>query len=367
MPEIRIASFHRGRPLLTSIVPLLSSIGCPYACDFCVDWNSQYVALAPERLFADLDYLSRHYPHLVVGYHDPNFAIRFDATMDVIARVPAGRRNPYIMESSFSVLKEGRLERLRETNCVYVAPGIESWTEYSNKSGTSRQSGREKLEKIVAHINLLSHYVAGIQANFLLGGDADRGDEPVSLTREFIERLPQVWPTINIPTPYGGTPLYDELYRTGRILSAMPFSLYYTPYLAITLEHYDPVTYYQHLIDLYRAAASMPMLIRRLRTESPRSVRFVHALRTASLRADTADFRRIRGMLVSDRGFRAFHEGRSEVLPAFYSALYEKRLGRFAELLPPALRRPVLEAPTPTSSPKKPAATNSGADAHIAG
>src|SRR5262249_43583582 len=128
MPEIRIAAFHRGRPLLTSIVPMLSSIGCPYTCDFCVDWNSTYFALSPEHPRADLDYLPRHYPRLIVGYHDPNFAVRFDATMDAIASLPEGRRNPYIMESSLSILKSGRLGRLTETNCVYVAPGIESWS-----------------------------------------------------------------------------------------------------------------------------------------------------------------------------------------------------------------------------------------------
>jgi hypothetical protein len=31
MADIRIASFHRDRPLLTSIVPMLASTGCPYA------------------------------------------------------------------------------------------------------------------------------------------------------------------------------------------------------------------------------------------------------------------------------------------------------------------------------------------------
>jgi hypothetical protein len=54
MPEIRTASFHRGRPIATSIVPMLSSIRCPYYCNFCVEWNSDYVALSTDRLRADL-------------------------------------------------------------------------------------------------------------------------------------------------------------------------------------------------------------------------------------------------------------------------------------------------------------------------
>ncbi len=45
--------------------------------------------------------------------------------------------------------------------------------------------------------------------------------------------------------------------------------------------------------------------------------------------------------------FRAFHEGRSDELPAFYLRLFEKRLGRYAKLVPPEARRPVLEPPAP--------------------
>ena len=354
MPEIRASAFHRGRPVLTSIVPMLSSIGCPYTCGFCVDWNSQYVALSPERLHADLEYLSRNHPKLVIAYHDPNFAVRFDQTMDVLMRVPAGRRNPYIMESSLSILKDERMSRLTDTNCAYVAPGIESWVDYSNKSGAIGRQGREKLDKIVAQLQVLSRHVPGIQANFLFGGDTDRGREPVELTNEFIRRLPQVWPTINIPSPFGGTPLYDELYRAGRILQSMPFAFYYNPYLAITLKHYDTTTYYDHLIDMHEVLTSNAMLLRRLTTHAHPAIRFIHALRTLATRAELRDFRRIRAMLGRDAQFRAFHEGRSNELPVFYARLFEKRLGRYAELVPPRARRPVLEPPAPPAEmPRK--------------
>ena len=348
MPEIRIAGFRRGRPMLTSIVPLLSSIGCPYTCGFCVDWNSQYVALSADRLQQDLEYLSRHFPKLVAVYHDPNFAVRFDETMDVIARVPEGRRNRYIMETSLAILKDARMLRLTETRCVYVAPGIESWTDYSNKSGAGARKGRDKLEKVVAQLETLSRHVPGIQANFLFGSDTDAGEEPVTLTKEFIRRLPQVWPTINIPTPYGGTPLYDELYREGRILESMPFAFYSNPYLAITLKHYDPATYYDHVIALHEVLSSNAMLLRRLRTKVHIGVLFTHTMRTLETRVELAGYRRIRAMLGSDAQFRAFHEGRSSELPAFYTRLLEKRLGRYAELLPAQAWRPVHEpAPAP--------------------
>jgi hypothetical protein len=208
---------------------MLASTGCPYSCRFCIDWNSQYAPIPRDHIQADLTYLSRHWPRAIVGYHDPNFAVRFDEMMNLIEALPEGRRNPYIMESSLSILKPERLHRLRRTNCVYVAPGIESWVDYSNKAAAGARRGRDKLDGVVAHIKQLNRYVSGVQANFLFGGDTDCGEEPVTLTKEFIAQLPEVWPTMNIPTPFGGTPLYDQLYREGRILSSLPFAFYSIP------------------------------------------------------------------------------------------------------------------------------------------
>ena len=75
---------------------------------------------------------------MYVSYHDPNFGVQFDRTMDVISSLPENERNPYVMETSLSILQGPRLRRLRETNCIYVAPGVESWADYSNKAGVGR-------------------------------------------------------------------------------------------------------------------------------------------------------------------------------------------------------------------------------------
>ena len=93
------------------MVPLLASLGCPYSCNFCTDWKNPYVVLQPDQLEADLNYLSRTLPGVKITFHDPNFAVRFDDTLDVLERIPEGQRNPYVMESSLSVIKESRLQR----------------------------------------------------------------------------------------------------------------------------------------------------------------------------------------------------------------------------------------------------------------
>jgi radical SAM superfamily enzyme YgiQ (UPF0313 family) len=350
MPEIRSSAFFFGRrPLPLSAVPMLASMGCPYQCDFCIDWNSAYRPLSTDRLAADLRYLARELPGTVIVFHDPNFAVKFDQIFEVLEAQPPEGRPPYIIESSLTVLRGDRPRRLKETNCVMVAPGVESWTDYSNKAGVGRRGGLDKVDRVAAHFAQLAENVPYLQANFIFGLDTDQGDEPVELTKAFMERAPFVWPTINIPVPFGGTPLHDELAATGRILTTMPFSFYYAPYLVTTIKHYDPVTYYDKLVDLYTHAASPAMLRRRMLTTSRRAIRYVHRARTASFRADIARFRQLLGMLRSDPNFLAFHEGRSTTLPEYYRHTGERMLGRYAELLSSADRTPDLSPAEPRS------------------
>jgi len=349
MPEIRASAFFWGRrPLLLSAVPMLASMGCPYRCDFCIDWSSTYRPLSTERLAADLRYLARRLPGTLTVFHDPNFAVKFDQVFDVLEAQPPGGRPPYIIESSLTVLRGDRPRRLKDTNCAMVAPGVESWTDYSNKAGVGRQAGVAKVDRVAEHFAQLAENVPYLQANFIFGLDTDRGDEPVELTKRFMDRAPFAFPTINIPVPFGGTPLHDQLAADRRILSAMPFSFYYAPYLVTTLKHYDPITYYEKLTELYTHAASPQMLKRRMQTASQRAVKFVHRARTASFRTEIANFRRILDMLRSDPKFLAFHEGLDTALPDFYRHAGDRMLGRYAELVSPADRTPDL---SPASTP----------------
>jgi radical SAM superfamily enzyme YgiQ (UPF0313 family) len=326
-----------------NVVPLLSSIGCPYTCDFCVDWNNPYVLFPPELLEADLRYLSEHWPGVMVTYHDPNFGVKFDQVLNVIEKIPKEKRSHYIMESSLSVLRGARMQRLQDTSCLFVAPGIESWSDYSNKAGVGARVGREKLTQVVEHFRELRQYVPGLQANFLFGTDADTGKEPAELTKEFIRATPFVWPTVNVPTPFGNTPLYDRARAKGQILASMPFSFYYTPYLVTTMPHYPPVEYYDQLIDIYSTMTSNAMLVRRFGSESPLRFSMLNVLRTFAMRKDLAALRTLRKMLATDPEFRMFHEGRNSSLPEYYHRRYEQKLGRYSELMSRAERTPELE------------------------
>ena len=340
MPFIRISNFWRGRPYALASIPLLTSIGCPYSCDFCVDWNTPYVPHSLERLESDLRFILQEYPGVLVAFHDANFGIKFDQVLDVLESASHDGRKRYVMECSLSILRPTRLQRLGDVGFVAIAPGVESWTAYSNKAGAgSAMTGREKLERVVEHFELIRDHVPALQANFIFGLDVDEGDEPVELTKEFITRAPFVWPLISVPTPFGGTPLYEQHLDEGRVLTSMPFAFYWGPYLATRLKNYSPMTYYERYVEILSHLTSGRMLCKRLGATSG-IVRMIHLTRALGMRQMVGKLKGFVHQMKKDPQFRAFHEGESQTLPEFYHRLYENLLGPYATLLSHEDRQP---------------------------
>jgi radical SAM superfamily enzyme YgiQ (UPF0313 family) len=350
LPEIETAHFSRGRCGPATFIPLLASLGCPYSCDFCIDWNSRYRLAPLDQLEADLRFISDRFPLAKIAFHDPNFAIKFDLVLDIMERIPEPRRNAYLIEASLSVLRDSRLHRLRDTHCAFVAPGVESWGDYAGKSRLpTGYEPREKLDYVVERFKTLHEYVPGLQANFIFGLDSDDGCEPVELSKEFTDRVPAVWPSFNIPTPFGGTPLYARMLSEGRVLRNMPFTFYYTPYLVAVLRNYSAEQFYDHLIDLFSHLVSARSLARRVRVlrglQHP-----LHAWRVLNARRLLRHYQLLRERLRSDRSFRAFHAGEHSELPAFYRERSFRLLGRYADRLSPDDLRPQLGSSSSTLS-----------------
>ncbi|NEP43697.1 MAG: radical SAM protein, partial [Okeania sp. SIO2H7] len=278
MPEIRASSlFQKKWHGLTTMVPIVSSMGCPYTCNFCTDWNSNYRLLSTERLLADIKYIKKNISNAIVAFHDPNFAIQFDRVFNVLEAVPPEDRVPYLMECSLSILNESRLQRLKETKCSIAVHGIESWQDYSNKVGLKNKGGIEKVKEVAKKLQQVRQYVPYIQANLMFGLDTDIGEEPIALTKEFMEKTPFAWPVINIPIPFGGTPIFDNYKASDRILKQMPFAFYYFPYLVTIIKNYDPVSFFQKLIELSDFGSSPEMLKRRIESEPEWKILIFHS------------------------------------------------------------------------------------------
>lgn len=319
------------------MVPMMASLGCPYTCSFCIDSTVPYQPLDYDVMTADLRFLLTKYKRPIVGWHDPNFGIRFDECMDAIEDALPNGGIDFVAESSLSLLSEPHLKRLQKNGFRGILPGIESWFDLGNKSKTGKKQGEEKVRHIVDHINLIKEYIPYIQTNFVMGLDSDEGPEPFELTKMFMDLSPVSFPAMSLLSAFGrAAPLNLELQKQGRVL---PFPFHFlnnNHAMNVKPANYEWPDFYDKVISLSKHAFSWRMIGRRFRASKGNIPRFMNLVRAVS----SEGFGRIeyymkyRERLDTDREFRAYLEGESQVLPAFFKDKVKKDLGPMWSWLP---------------------------------
>jgi len=322
---------------LIKFVPMVGSLGCPYQCSFCIDAEVEYTPLDFDQLREDLRFLLTRVKRPRVGWHDPNFGIRFDDYMNAIEEtVPPGRMD-HIAESSLSLLSEPHLKRMQANGFKGLLPGIESWYEMGGKSRTGGRRGTDKVRQVADHINMLLRYVPYVQTNFVLGLDSDEGAEPFELTKQFVDLSPGAFPSYALLTAFGrAAPVNLELQRAGRVLP-FPFHLLdNNSAMNVRPLNYEWKEFYDHLVDLTAYSFSRRAARRRLAAQGvglPGLINLVRAISTEG-RGRIRYHSEIRSRLDSDRELQRYWAGETNELPRFYRDRIQRKLGPFWEHLP---------------------------------
>ncbi|MGH2643800.1 MAG: B12-binding domain-containing radical SAM protein [Chitinophagaceae bacterium] len=329
-PTLRKAPFLK-------IVPMIGSVGCPYTCSFCIDSTVHYQPLDFDVIREDLRFLQTKFKIPMIVWHDPNFGIRFNENMDSIASAAPAKSFKFIAESSLSVLTEDHLKIMKINGFQALLPGIESWFALGNKSKTMRIEGREKVDKISEHVNMMLHYTDYVQTNFVLGLDSDIGPEPFELTKLFVDKSPGAFPGYSLLTAFGeAAPLNLEYQREGRVI---PFPFHFlNNHSAMNLKpkNYEWIDFYDKVIDLTAYTFSKKALYRRLRATSTGTSKWMNFMRAISSEGygRLRFYKKVRQNLIEDKHFRGYFEGETDQLPDFYKDIIRKDLGIWWDWLP---------------------------------
>ncbi|MBI5470792.1 MAG: radical SAM protein [Ignavibacteriae bacterium] len=326
----------RKAPVL-HMVPMLGSVGCPYTCSFCIDSTVPYQPLSFDVLRDDLRFLLTKFKRPLVGWHDPNFGVRFDDFLDVIEdAVPPGSIN-FIAESSLSLLSEPRMIRLRHNGFKAFLPGIESWYDLGEKSRSGHAQGMDKVRRISDHVNMILRYVPYVQTNFVLGLDVDAGAEPFELTKRFVDLTPGAFPGYSLLSAFGeAAPINYEYQRENRVI---PFPFHFlNNNSAMNLKpvNYSWSSFYEHVADLTRYTFSPRAIARRLQATNEFIPKWLNVVRAVSSEGygRIKHYNTIRHMLDEDQQFRSFFEQQTDEIPQFYVNRVKRDLGAMWEWLP---------------------------------
>jgi hypothetical protein len=255
----------------------------------------------------------------VVGWHDPNFGVRFDDYLDMIEdAVPPGSID-FVAESSLSLLSEPHLKRLKRNSFKGVLPGIESWFSLGDKSKTGALVGMAKVRQVSEHVNLILRYIPYIQTNFVLGLDTDEGPEPFELTKRFLDMTPGAFPAYSLLSAFGrAAPLNLDYQRSNRVL---PFPFHFlnnNGAMNVKPANYSWRTFYDHIIDLTRYSFSTRAIFRRFLATEGVTARWMNLVRAVSTEGfgRARYHREIRDRLDTDPQFRPISSRRAACFPS---------------------------------------------------
>ena len=329
----RFAQHALAKSRLIAAVPMLGSLGCPYDCSFCVDAEVGYQTLPYEQIREDLIFLTQQLARPVVGWHDPNFGVRFDEYMAAIDSAVRPGAVRFVAESSLSLLTEPHLKELAARDFQGLIVGIESWFGFGAKARQRGSIGTAKAEAVGRHVDLVTQYIPHVQTNFVWGLDDDVGDEPFALTRRFMELAPAAFPVHSLFTAFGDSaPLGTQLGQNGRVLD-VPYNCQDTSIIHnVRLKNYSAAEFYGLIADMARECYSPAATLRRF-GRTPHSwasgSRWMGIVRAMSSAWRGPHYAQLHHLFSTDAEFMAFARGEAPAPRAPFRAGVAAELGPF--------------------------------------
>ncbi len=222
------------------IVPVESGRGCPYGCDFCTVTGFFGDAIRFRSSKSVVDELLRLKQRarnergtIGVFFIDDNFAINVKRTKSLLREMIAQDAVlPWVAQISVNLLKdEELLDLIAASGGRWIFVGLES-ADPANLSSVNKSFNKPADYK-VALDRLAARGIYAI-TSFIFGMD---GDTPgvAQRTDDVMQTWPPGLPVYGLMTPYPATPLYDRLFKAGRLtrpkhwLDFRPFRMAYTP------------------------------------------------------------------------------------------------------------------------------------------
>lgn len=198
-----------------------TSRGCPWRCSFCASsilLTPKYKQKPVAKVLAEVDRIRSLWPRPFLEFADDNSFVRRKYWRALLPELKT-RGIRWFTETDLGVYKDAPLlEMMREAGCAEVLIGFESpggealdGVELKHNWKYARRAEyREAIATIQRH---------GIRVNacFVLGLDGQRADVFDEVFDFVHETLPYDV-QVTVPTPFPGTPFYDQLKREGRLL-----------------------------------------------------------------------------------------------------------------------------------------------------
>jgi len=200
--------------------------GCPFTCSFCTvpTLNPGFRMRPVEEVLRDVRYddFASWWQRKVVWFWDDNLTIRREYVRELLARM-APLRRWWLTQASMDIAKDAPLlDLMRESGCIGIFFGIESFGEDSLADARKRQN---RVAEYSERVEALHRRGICVMSGFIAGFDGDTPEAIRAMARQLYEIGVDV-PFLSILTPYRGTALHRKLEEEGRLLAGRGWEFY---------------------------------------------------------------------------------------------------------------------------------------------
>ncbi|MDH4156900.1 MAG: B12-binding domain-containing radical SAM protein [candidate division Zixibacteria bacterium] len=241
--------------------PVQTTRGCPHSCSFCsvtTFFHHSYRMRPIDQVIRDVK-AARRYGSRHIAFIDDNMSGNLDYCADLWeALIPL--RIIWMTQCSITLAENPSLLKLaHRSGCRLVSVGIESTDEQSLKSVGKEWNEPTRYRDWIAAFR--EHGIE-VSTEMIVGFDTDDASA-LGRTLEFIQGNRIAVPRVHILTPIPGTPLFDELERTGRI-TRRDFAAYTGSRAVFKPAQMDPADLEKRYWQLYENLFSWRSILRRL-------------------------------------------------------------------------------------------------------
>lgn len=247
---------HRVNHEIYDIETMITSLGCPYQCDFCgvsAFYGTTYRRRSNTSILKELE-IQQGYPQKTIFLADDNFAYDRDATIELLDEMIRRGYNKkrYIAQISinsifdrYSDIDDEFLVKMKQVGMTMVCVGIESINAETLRSLKKPATVKRNKEGIKA----LRDRGLWVHGMMMIGGD---GDDKQSL-EETLEWTKHNLDSVQFfaPAPLPGTEFHRKMEKEGRIIST-DYYLYDGFYVLIRPKHLTPFELQKTIIEMHQ-------------------------------------------------------------------------------------------------------------------
>jgi radical SAM superfamily enzyme YgiQ (UPF0313 family) len=219
LPDLQNASFPRRDLIrcksgLFSIVPIETTRGCPYNCDFCTVsrfFGTKQRHKSIKNIIAEAESCPQKY----LFFLDDNISCDKKFAKELFLNL-APLNKKWVGQASINISKDKELMALaRKSGCTALLIGFESMT----RSGMDHyHKSLKTIDENVEALKQLRNNGILTMASLVFGLDNDT-EEVFETAYEFLSRSKTAFFQSCIATPYPGTPIFQTMKKENRILT----------------------------------------------------------------------------------------------------------------------------------------------------